>query len=125
MKTGKLILVVLIVSTVGVLSCRKMEQPKEENGIQKSMEEINVDPNFNWETTKAVEVILTGNKTGVIKIKPVEGDFYYHKGLLSVGNTYKTEISVPTSVKEVILVFQGNTYTVPISGNQLNFSFNK
>ncbi|NQV01324.1 MAG: hypothetical protein HQ542_01655 [Bacteroidia bacterium] len=124
MKTGKLLLAVLILSTVGVLSCRKMEQPKEENGIQKSMEEINVDPNFKWETTITVEVILSGNKTGVIKIQPKEGAFYYHKGLLSPGTPYQTEISVPTSTKEVNLVFQGITYTVPITGSQLNFSFN-
>ncbi len=114
----------MFVAVISLPSCKKIEQTHEDSGISKRMDEMAVNPNFSWETSRVVEFSLTATTTGVVYIKPVEGQSYFHKGLLSAGETYTIQATIPSSVKEVKLSLNGFTCTLPIIGNKLQYQFN-
>jgi len=124
MKTLKIISFILVFVSICTTSCRKTDQKEDAIVETKPMTEINVDQDFNWETTRILEVSLTGASTGVVYIKPVEGDYYYFKGMLSAGSDFTTKITVPSYVREVKLMFKGTVYNVPVIGSRLDYNFN-
>ena len=123
MKTMKFLSVILIFASVSTISCRKMDMKEELSGESKPMTELKVDPDFNWETTQSIDVRLTGTSTGVVYIRPVEGDYYFYKGMLSPGADFSTKITIPSYVKEVKLAFKGISYVVSVDNNRLEYNF--
>jgi hypothetical protein len=89
----------------------------------KPMTEITASPNFTWETTKILDVSLSATSSGVLYIKPVEGDYYFYKGMLSTGSIFTTKITIPSYLVEVNLFFKGKVYVVPVNGKRLDYNF--
>ena len=123
MKAMKFLAVILIFASIGTISCRKMDMKEQLSGESKPMAELKVGPNFNWETTKSIDVRLTGTSTGVVYIRPVEGDYYFYKGMLSSGVDFTTKITIPSYVKEVKLAFKGISHVVSVDDNRLEYNF--
>ena len=123
MKTLKFISVILVVVSFLTTSCRKQDPKEEFAGETKPMSEINTGPDFSWETTKIIDVSLTTISTGVVYIKPVEGDFNFYKGMVSSGSGFTTEITVPSYIREVKLTFKCVVHVVSINGNRLDYNF--
>ena len=123
MKTLQFISILLILSLLGFSSCRKMDLKQDDAAASKSMADLKINQAFKWETTKIVNVNLTGMKSGVVYINPIEGDYCFNKGFLSSSSGYNTVITIPSYVKEVKLVFNKQTYLVSITGNNLVYGF--
>jgi len=123
MKTIKVISIFLALSLLGFSSCRTSDLKKEDIGTSKTIANLKINQAFKWETTRIINVNLDGTRPGVVYIYPIKGNYYFNKGLLSSSTGYNTNISVPSYVNEVKLVFNRRTYQVPIVGNSLIFSF--
>ena len=123
MKTIKVIGLFLVLIMLSFSSCKKIDQNDENKDVSKPMSSLKVAAGFNWETTKSIEVKLTGTKSGVVYINPTEGTYCYNKGFLNTGSGYTTKITVPSYVSEVKLSFNGNIVTVPFVGSSLVYSF--
>ncbi|MEI7983782.1 MAG: hypothetical protein WCI71_19190, partial [Bacteroidota bacterium] len=90
---------------------------------QTTMSALKADPKFSWETTKNIEVSLTAGTTGVVYIRPQEGDYYFYKGMLTAGKPFTTRIALPTYMGKLKLTFKGIVHEVSVSGNKLSFTF--
>ena len=123
MKTLKILSAILVFVSICTTSCHKKDLKEEAIVETKPMTEINVDQNFNWETTKILGVSLSGTNNGVFYIKPIEGDYHYFKGMLSAGVNFSTNITIPSYIREVKLTYQGKDYRVPVTGNRLEYNF--
>jgi len=123
MKTIQFISILLVLSLLGFSSCRKMELKQDDASASKSMSDLKINQAFKWETTRIVNVNLTGMKSGVVYINPIEGNYCFNKGFLSSSTGYNTVITIPSYVKEVKLVFNKQTYLVPVVDNNLVYSF--
>lgn len=121
----KLIITIAIIS-LGLTACQKFEPIQPENTGEtenKMLAEANIDENFDWKTTKNVEVTLTGSVNDVVKVKASNGDIY-HKAFLLKGNTYVTRITMPTFENEVTLSYNGKNVSVPVDNNKIEHTFN-
>ncbi|MBC8320073.1 MAG: hypothetical protein H8E34_05060 [Bacteroidetes bacterium] len=117
----KKIILIFALLTVFLSACKKEFTEKEFPNVNKTMVDLTIDDNFNWKTTKDVEVKLIGLNGSVVHINSTEGA-NYHKGLLTSGIEYTTKITIPTFVNEVHLVSSGKTEVIPIVNNKVEFN---
>ncbi len=119
----KKMILIFAVLTVVFSSCRKDFTEKEELLENKTMVDLTIDDNFDWKTTKDIQVNLTGHTKGVVLINSIEGD-NYHKGMLSSDIEYSTKITVPTYINEVELAYDGQVYQLPFDSKKIQYNFN-
>jgi len=121
----KKLILVFAVLTLMFSACRKefKEIETEPEVASKTMDDLNIGDNFDWKTTKDVSVLLNGTNRGAVIINSTQG-FTYHKGILFSGKEYSTKITIPTYVKKVELVYDGEKYEVPIENNKVEYTFN-
>jgi len=123
MKAVNLFTVLMALATITFFSCNKSEVNNEVSTTQKSMSELQTDAKFSWETTRNVEVRLLANTSGVVYIRPVDGDFYFFKGFLTAGKQFTAKIVIPTYVTKVKLTYNRSVYEITINGDHLDFTF--
>ncbi len=123
----KKMMLIFAVLTILFTSCKKdLIENEEFPGEQindKTMVDLTVDEDFNWKTTKDIQVNLTGATKGVVLINSAEGD-NYHKGMLTSGVEYETKITVPTYVNEVQLAYDDQVYNMTLENKKINYNFN-
>lgn len=129
--------ILTILTVVGLIfsGCRKIEDnPKPSQN--KTMDELNIPGNFNWETYSDVNlnvaVDLTQNTTAISKISVFYGDPGANGKLVASGSassksTFNTTIRVPAALKEIYLVcefpFGGSSIqALPVSKN-IDYTF--
>ncbi len=122
MKTNVAFLLLLVFIGFSFWSCHKVEQKDMTNDQAKTLKECKVDGAFSWETAKTLDVNLNSSQSGVVYIRPVDADYYYHKGFISKGSGYFTKITIPVYVDKLKLSFKGNVYEVAITGKKLTFN---
>jgi len=104
-------------------SCRKNDLQVQQPNQGITMENLKVTPNFSWETTKEVSVILTSNTSGVVRIQPTTGVDHYNKGYLEKGSAYETIIKIPACSDSLRLTLNGLSYNLKVIGNTLTYHF--
>ncbi len=130
----KYLLIPLVLILFGLWSCMKPNVDdilkKESSHLVKSMNDLIINPNFNWKTTKTINVNV--NLPSEINVLPLsilsnDGKRVYFTGYPENGNNIlKVKITVPTYEKNLKIAFakQSNISTklVPIQGNNLNYT---
>jgi LruC domain-containing protein len=92
-------------------ACRidvRNHQPSGDNGT--TIQNLKVDPSFNWATSREVTVIVPATVTGVFRITSADGSVIYHKANKSTGEEMRVQVSVPTRITEIAL--NGITFAV-------------
>lgn len=123
MKAFNLVAVLLVLATISVVSCKKTDLKEDPISSPKTMSALKADAGFTWETTRNLDVRLSGNSTGVVYIRPVAGDYYFYKGLLTSGTLLTTKITIPSYINKVRLTFKGKVHEISVTGNKLVFNF--
>lgn len=121
MKTKAGFLSFLVLIAFSILACHKVEQKEVKMDQAKTLKECKVDASFSWETTKTLDVSLSSSQSGVVYIRPINADYYYHKGFISKGSDYNTKITIPAYIDKVKLSFNGIVYELDLTGNKLIF----
>lgn len=119
----KKMILIFAVLTVVFSSCRKDFTEQEEQARTKTMVDLTIADDFNWKTTKDIEVKLSGTETTLVLINSTEGTTY-HKGMLTADVDYNTKITIPTYVKEVELAYDEQVYKLTIENNKIEYTFN-
>ena len=119
-------LLIMAVLVVTLFACNKPDllddKSGEEIGSVKTMNDLVVDNDFDWKTTKDLEVVLTTQLNGVVKINSKEG-FTYHKAMVLAGKEYTSKITIPSYVKSLELEFGGETHDFVLNDNKIEFNF--
>ncbi len=87
------------------------------------MNDLQIDKDFDWKTTKDVSVKVEGKLAAAVLIKGADGNVY-QKAMLTPGQTYETTITVPSYVDEIVFASNGMSVPTPISNNLVEYTFN-
>jgi len=119
--------------------CKK-EQTPEENNIPDNvtnMDELTVSDDFNWSTTRDIDVIVNveteqkyqvKSKISVFRGDPIQEGVLMIAGSASAEKPFTEKIRVPAFQDEVYLKFESAIYgsqivSVPVSGNTITYTF--
>lgn len=99
------------------------EGSQEQIEETRTMDDLEVSADFDWKTTKDIQLKLSGEGSGVVYVNTVDGN-NYHKALLNSQSDYVTKITVPSYVKELALSYNGQSNTVLIDNGLVEYNFN-
>ncbi len=120
---------IILIISVGISSCKKND-PVQGNDTAKGMEDLIVSSDFDWRTTKTVDVSITlptADLSQIVNIYSISGDELYYAGYAVNSNILTTKITIPTSVTEVMLVYGLDQNAEPKLvdvGDKLVYNFN-
>jgi LruC domain-containing protein len=137
MKAFKVVLFIAALA-IAFASCRKTTDNPNPGNETLSMNELVVPQDFNWETTKDVEINLGISGTKAYEAKsmvyvfsknPNDGGKLLTSGSASPGSNFTTTLRLASFMDQVFLKMEGpfgesNTATVPIDGNLISYNFN-
>jgi len=123
MKVIKFYTVWMALGAILFFSCQKSEVGPNNTATQKTMTELQPDADFSWATERIVEIKLLANASGVVYVRPVEGDFYFFKGFLTAGKPFTAKIAIPAYMTKVKLTFSGSVHEIMVTGDHLDFTF--
>ncbi|NOY49037.1 MAG: hypothetical protein GXO88_00500 [Chlorobi bacterium] len=104
--------ILLFAFIISLASCRKERVNNLPIVEPLSIDEVLYDPDFNWSSTKVVDLKINGIEREVVNITSLDGQRRYHRGLfLGDGNDYNVKISLPNTVKQLMI----NQDTVSVS----------
>lgn len=84
------------------VSCSKNQTSVSDTNVSgRSIEDLNIDPNFDWRLSNTLELDITNLKDKVLHITSTDGRTDYYKANIAGLNNYQTTISVPTAVREI------------------------
>lgn len=107
----KLILPAIILLLV-ITSCKKPDN--NANDTDKSITDLIIADNFDWNTTKTVKFIITTDQASVITINSTNNKIIYHKGYYNqIEESYNLNVNMPANIEEVII----NNKLVTLTGN--------
>ena len=118
----KITLLLTIGLALAFTSCKK---DKVEDPISKpnTMEELQIPASFNWKTTKDISLTLSGNANGLVEVTNSAG-VAYQKAYLSSGVAYTMKLTVPSYEKTVQLRFLGQTASLELTTDVMQYQFN-
>ena len=106
-----------------VFGCKKdlpeMNQPSTTN---KSMDQIQAGPAFDWKTTRDISLKFTCKTTSYLLVESKSG-VTYHKAMMYPGGSYSSKITIPAYETELLLIVNGVVSPVKINGSELTHDF--
>jgi hypothetical protein len=117
----KKIIFLSLISMVFVFSSCKKDRFDEPKAPEK-MEELTVPSNFDWKTTKDIQLTLSANAAGIVEVSNSQG-VVYQKAFLTPALPYTMKLTVPTYEKNVKIRFMGQEVLVELTGSNFNYSF--
>lgn len=111
----------LIVST----SCKKenlSNYSKVETSTIKTSE-LKVSNNFDWKTTKNINLNLVGYANSPLLITNSKGDVI-EKCMLFKDKNYTTIVTIPTYEKTIYLNYMGQIKSLELNQSEINYIFN-
>ena len=118
MKTIKILLIVLA-AIATMSSCQKEPLPIT---VPETMNDLVVDPSFNWSTSADYEFSVQGPVNRVIMITAPDGTIY-KKGLITANQPLKLKINLPAYVKSVSLRYNGQIVELTLTSTQITYLF--
>ena len=132
MKTTKnFIIAAVCIGIISISSCKKDVELQKENpivpGSATSFKEMKVNTAFNWKSAHVVALKVEAANapikiTNTLIVKTESGDIIFKK-LQNMNDSYTGALTLPTSIKKVIINFGSITKTVDIVGSTINFNF--
>lgn len=99
----KIAFIITIALTIVFTSCKK-DRFENEDQVPANMEELTVPSNFDWKTTKDVQLTLSASSNGIVEVNNNQG-ISYQKAFLSSGQPYTMKLTVPSMRKQLSLSF--------------------
>lgn len=106
---------------LGFTGCRK--ELSQGNPEDKTIHDIQVSEEFNWKTTRDLQLTLTGNADGIIEVANDHG-IAYQKAYLTSGTPLLMKLTIPAWEDQIILKFSGQEVSLVLDADQLSYQFN-
>lgn len=110
----------LLIMLLGFSSCKKELSPVSPEDI--TIQDIQVSADFDWKTTKDIQITVTGNDNGLLQVTNAD-DIPYQKVYLTGGQSYMMNLTLPGYETAVKLKFMGEEVTLELTSNNLNYQF--
>ncbi|HAW58623.1 MAG TPA: hypothetical protein DCX03_06370 [Bacteroidales bacterium] len=104
------------------VSCQKDRLPDNPNQ-QKSITELNINPNFDWKTTQTYKITLTGYANSTCKIFYPNGDLI-QKVFLHTNEPFSINLSLPKALTTIQLQYMGQKIQLKLKDNEIQYVFN-
>jgi len=125
----KLFQIVLIIMTVTLWSCQdELDIQTTSNGA-KDMSALKVSPDFDWSTSKTVEITITGlptleNVEAVKSTLSIKGqDKLFYSGFHAINENLTLVLVVPSNETNIQLKFGSIEKEATIENNKVSFTF--
>ncbi len=113
----------ILLIVVALSSCRKtMDEVTPDVPAPASMSELQVSPEFNWQTTRDVTLVVKGFVNGLIEVTSAEKGVY-HRAFLMQGQSHTLQFSVPAYEDAVLLNYMGQKVEMKLTGSKLTHEF--
>jgi len=110
-------IILLFALFFGILIINSCKKPPVSPTQSQSIENLQANDNFDWETTRNVEFKITSPISGVINITSADGTINYHKGYYnSIAEYYDVSVNLPKYITNVLI----NGSLVEVLGDVVN-----
>jgi len=117
----KIALLLLFVIPFIFTSCKK-DNNTPANPLPDSTEDIKVPNDFKWKTSKDIHLTVKGNANGMVQILSSKGEVYW-KAFITANQTANIDLNIPTYETSLQLKYQGQTVSIELTSNSLNYDF--
>jgi hypothetical protein len=111
----------VVALTIVFTSCKKDRFDNTDPKPEK-MEELKVPSNFDWKTTKDIQLTLSAPSNGIVEVTNSQ-NIAYQKAFLTPGQTYTMNLTLPTYETKVKIRFMGQEVLIELTGSLINHSF--
>ena len=113
MKTIKLLVVLIILTSVAV-SCKKVHDDAiKPDGAIESVNDLKVPSNFDWKTTQTIDLVVILPESGEIQpliVTNRDGSVKYFRGFPDDGSrTLRTKITIPSYITDLRFIYNGTS----------------
>lgn len=121
----------ILLGMISMPSCKKDVELQKENpvtpGSAASFKEMKVNTAFNWKSARVVTLKIEASITPIkilntLVVKAESGEVIFKK-LQNMDETYIGYLTLPNSMKKVVINFGSITKTVDIVSNTIDFNF--
>ncbi len=114
-------IIFILILFVSLASCKK-DIPGPEDKLPSTMEELQVPSNFNWKTSKDIELTVTGKADGIVSVTSTGGNIY-QKAYLNANQAYTMRLTLPSYEKSIRIQFMGQQVTLELTSMTLTHQF--
>jgi hypothetical protein len=119
----KKLLIILSVLVIGFSSCKKdLDVVKPETPA--SMSDLKVSSDFDWKTTRQVNLELKGFINGMVEVLSPKGTVYQRVRLFGQ-QTCQIKLTVPAYETNVRLQYMGQSVDLKLDSGTLHYEFKK
>ncbi|MEI8086680.1 MAG: hypothetical protein WCG93_10745 [Paludibacter sp.] len=119
----------LIMTTIALWSCQDDLTIQTTSNGAKNMSELKVSPDFDWSTSKTVEITITGLPT-LENVEPVKStlsikgqDKLFYSGFHAMNENLTLKCIVPSNETTIQLKFGSIEQEATIENNKVSFSY--
>jgi hypothetical protein len=117
----KIFLLLFSISLI-LSSCRKDNIKIAEPDIPISMDELTIESDFDWKTTKEIQITILAKQSSIANITNLEG-ISFQKAFIKANQSYTMKLEVPSYEKSVRLKFLDHDIVLELNSSTLNYDF--
>ena len=114
-------IILSLITVIGFSSCRKEINQGPEPAAQ-NMNQLKVSSNFDWKTTKDVQLTVTGFVNGLIEVNSSE-NVVYQQAFLQQGKPLLMKLTVPSYEDAIYLLYMGQKVELKLTADNLKYVF--
>lgn len=116
--------IILLIFSLSILfsSCRKEIIDNPESPSPQSIDELVIESNFNWKTTKEIQLNLTAKQFSIVEVTNLNG-IPFQKAFLKENEVYNMKLIVPSYEKSVRLKYQEQNIVLELTASTINYNF--
>jgi len=107
---------------LSLAACKKDKIVDPVPTVPTTMEDLVVASNFDWKTTRDIELTVTGDINNIFIISTVDG-IPYHSAFLTANVPYTVRFAVPAYEKTIQLSYKGKNVTIELGNGVLSYQF--
>ncbi len=116
-------LFLLLFSITIIFSACKRDTNNPNPQTPGTIEDLNINSDFNWKTTQDFQLTITGKSSNIVEVISSDGSPYL-KSFIVANVPSSLKLTVPAYEDSVYLVYQGNRAGLALTSENLSYTFN-
>lgn len=116
-------LILFFVASI-MFACTKEDDMIKAPSEGKSFNELNVQSNFDWKTTRDYTITLKGYANSIVKIVSENNQTVYQSTMIKKDVDSSIKITLPSYEKSIRLKYMGQVILLPLNSINVSYIFN-